>query len=133
MDVLIAAYGSPQAARHDYRALTALYHHGALRQTRAIVLVTSDDDSNIVADETGGGLLGKFVGHSVKQGFRGQLPPSSGSVVAIFDAAARPEVDRVVTGSQAKAYATAAGSDDEALESAFAAAEQELSGLVDGR
>jgi hypothetical protein len=133
MDVLIAAYGSPGAARNDYEALVELYHRGALRETRAIVLLTSDGDANLDVHETGGGLVGKLVGHRVKSGLRGQLPPTTGSVVAIFDAHARPEVDRVVVTHVGKAYATAAGSDDDAFEAALVAAELELLARVERR
>jgi hypothetical protein len=130
LDVLIATYASPGAARDDYAGLVALYHRGSLRETRAIVLLTADGDGRLHEHETGGGLVGKFVGHEMKRGFRGQLAPDSGVVVAIFDAHARPEVDRVLVAHVEKVYATAEGPDDDALEAAFALAELELAGRI---
>jgi hypothetical protein len=128
MEVLVAAYESPGAARSDYRALVALYHRGSLRETKAIVLLTSDDRGRVDVDETGGGLTGKLIGQAVRHGHGGRLPPSAGSVVAIFDAHARPEVERAIGTNLRRAYATADGSDDRALADAFAAAELELAG-----
>jgi hypothetical protein len=128
MDVLIAAYSSPLAARRDYEALARLRNDGVIQESKGIVLVTSDEDANVAAEETGGGIKGKLVGRSVKRSLRGQLPADSGSVVAVFDAMARDEVDKVVTHHVRKAYAPVEGDGDQALDAALDAAEQELAG-----
>jgi hypothetical protein len=128
MDVLIASYSSPLAARRDYEALARLRNDGVIQESKGIVLVTSDEDANVAAEETGGGLRGKLVGRSVKSSVRNQLPPDSGTVVAVFDAMVRDEVDRVVTHHVRKAYSPVEGDDEQALDAALEAAEQELAG-----
>lgn len=128
MHVLIALFGAPGAAKRDFEALVRLHINGVIKETKGIVLVTSDSHGKVDAREAGGGLLGKLVGHNVKRGLRSELPPESGSVVAIFDSAAKDHVDRAVTHAVRKAFAEVKGDDSRALDEAFAQAETILEG-----
>lgn len=128
MTVLIAGYSSPAAAGRDFSELMRLHDVGVIADTKGLVLLSTDADAKISVQEAGGGLMGKVAARSVAKSFKGRLAPDSGTVVAIFNSTARAGVEQAVSHHVRRVFATADGSDGDALDAAFTKAGDELTG-----
>jgi len=128
MTVVVAAYSSDGAAQRDYDELVRLHDVGVIAEAKGTVLLSTDRDAKISVQESGGGLMGKLAARSVAKTFKGRLSPDSGTVVVIFNSAARSGVEQAISHHVRRVFADAGGSDGNALEAAFAQAGDELAG-----
>lgn len=126
MTVAIAAYSSHGAAWRDYDELVRLHDVGVIADAKGILLLLTDGDAKVSVQEHGGGLLGKLAARSVAKSFKGRLAPESGTVVVIFNSAAKSGVEQAISHHVRRVFADADRSDSEALEAAFAVAGDEL-------